>query len=296
MTTTAEWMLDAVDNHGGDYDPRLYQAHGEAPTVPGPLGALTADDWAQYRRDGYVAVRDVLSPAQIDEAVAGIDALISGSAPDFRGIQWEGGVRERLPQMGLAERRDSVRKLVYYVEHDRRLYDIAHRPDILAFVAQVLGAEPELFADQALLKPAGGGREKPWHQDKAYFDIRPGTPVVGLWIALDDTDVDNGCMHVIPGSHTTGPVVHFNRRDFQICDTDVRRDEVLSVPLHAGGCLVFDGLLHHGTPANRSNRRRWALQLHYAPAEAIWRTKEERAEYKARRLDLFGADGKDVTC
>lgn len=50
----------------------------------------------------------------------------------------------------------------------------------------------------------GVGREKPWHQDKdiskAFFDIRPGAPVVGLWIALDDTDPENvGAAFQSPG-------------------------------------------------------------------------------------------------
>lgn len=296
MPRTDDWVADQIDAYTGDYDPGLYEARGNADSLPGPLSSLGADAFDRYRADGFIAVADMLSADDVASANAGVDALISGAAPGFRGIQWEAGVRDRLTSMTLDERRMSVRKLIYYVEHDQRLYDIAHRPDVLRFVAQILGSEPELFADQALLKPPGGGREKPWHQDNAYFDVRPGAPVVGLWIALDETDAGNGCMHVIAGSHRTGPLVHFNRRDFQLCDTDVRRDEVLAVPLHPGGCLVFDGLLHHGTPANLSSRRRWALQLHYAPADAIWRSKEVRAEYKARRLDAFGADGKDVTC
>lgn len=298
METSQEWINDKVDGYvaADGYDPTLYAARGCASAVPGPLSALTVADRDRYRREGYLAVTDVISPAVVGSAVDGIDALISGSAPAFRGIQWEAAVRDRLPTMSLDERRASVRKLVYYVEHEPRLFKIAHDPMILNLARDLLGSEPELFADQALLKPPGIGREKPWHQDKAFFDIRPGAPVVGLWIALDATDADNGCMHVIPGSHVVGPIVHFNRRDFQICDSDVRRTEVLSVPLPPGGCLIFDGLLQHGTPMNVSQRRRWALQLHYAPAEAIWRSPEERAEYKNKRLALFGADGKDATC
>lgn len=292
----SDTLIESTDAYHGRYDPGLYKANGTAECFQGPLSALPDAAWTQYHSDGHIAVRDVLTRDEVASANAAIDGLISGSVPDFRGIQWEGGVRDRLSSMTLDERRSSVRKLMYYVEHDQRLHDIAYRPDILELVSRILGGEPELFADQALLKPPGGGREKPWHQDSAYFDVRSGAPVVGLWIALDQTDTENGCMHVIPGSHRTGPVLHFNRRDFQICDTDVRRDEVLAVPLQPGACLIFDGLLHHGTPANLSYRRRWALQFHYAPSEAIWRTKQERAEYRARRLDTFGAEGKDVTC
>jgi len=287
----------SIDGLGGEYDPDLYRAHGEAAVIPGGLGEVPPDTWqTTYRERGFVAVGALLTPGEVEAAHAGIDHLISDGVPGFRGIQWEAGSRSRLAEADLAERRDLVRKLMYYVDHEPRLDAVAHHPTLLATVAEILGDEPALFADQALLKPPGGGREKPWHQDNAYFDLVPGAPVVGVWIALDDTGVDNGCMHVVPGSHRQGPVVHFNRRDFQICDTDVIRDEVVSVPLPAGGALLFDGLLHHGTPANLSTRRRWALQFHYAPAAAIWQSSEERLRYKQERLAVFGADGKDVTC
>ena len=55
----------------------------------------------------------------------------------------------------------------------------------------------------ALLKPPRG-REKPWHQDHAYFNLPLDTPIVGVWIALDEATPENGCMHVIPGSHREG--------------------------------------------------------------------------------------------
>lgn len=280
-----------------DYDPELYQPSGHIDALPGGLDRSPVASWHdRYREQGFVALDALLDPAEVAAAHDGIDHLIAGGVPGFRGIQWEFGSRQRLATADLAERRDLVRKLMYYVDAEPRLNAVAHQPALLAAVAEILGDEPALFADQALLKPPGGGREKPWHQDKAYFDLVPGAPVVGVWIALDDTDVDNGCMHVIAGSHRSGPVVHFNRRDFQICDTDVARTAVQAVPLPAGGALFFDGLLHHGTPANHSRRRRWALQFHYAPRAAIWQSADERARYKQQRLALFGADGKDVTC
>lgn len=287
----------SIDGLGGDYDPALYHAHGNVVVLDGGLTDVPRSTWhSSYRTEGFVAVSALLDRDEVGAARDGIDHLITDGVAGFRGIQWEAGSRARLPEAGLAERRDMVRKLMYYVEHDVRLHAAAHQPALLAAAAEILGDEPELFADQALLKPPGGGREKPWHQDKAYFDLVPGSPVVGVWIALDDTDVDNGCMHLIPGSHRSGPVVHFNRRDFQICDTDVVRDRVMAVPLPAGGALLFDGLLHHGTPANLSTRRRWALQFHYAPRSAIWQSSEERRRYKEERLAVFGADGKDATC
>lgn len=156
-------------------------------------------------------------------------------------------------------------------------------------MARLVGDTPELFQDQALLKPPLIGREKPWHQDNAYFNVPPETAVVGVWIALDEATPENGCMYVIPGSHRAGPVIHFKRRDWQICDTDVAADAAWTVPLEPGGCLIFHGLLHHGTPPSRSPQRRRALQFHYKPAGATQIAAEQR-------LAIFGSEGKDVTC
>jgi len=285
-----------VDSGGGDYDPLLYRADRSTTAGPSPSAA----DWDDWHRDyidhGFRAVRGLFPTAMVDEAMAGIDTLISGAVDGFRGVQWERAARQRAEQADLATRRDLVRKLMYYIDHDARLHAMAHAPHVIELAERILGAPVSVFADQALLKPPGIGREKPWHQDLAYFDLRPGAPVVGLWIALDATDTDNGCMHVVDGSHRRGGVVHFNRRDFQICDTELPGHEVTAVPLQPGDALVFDGLLWHGTPRNDSTRRRWALQFHYARSSDMWQSTEQRRAYKERRLAVFGADGKDVTC
>jgi len=101
--------------------------------------------------------------------------------------------------------------------------------------------------------------------------------------------IENGCMHIIPGTQAAGPVVHFRRRDWQICDTSVELGKIAAVPLRPGGLLFFDGLLHHGTPPSRSARRRRALQFHFIPEGTAKTSPEER-------MAVFGSEGKDVEC
>lgn len=291
------WAEEQVDSSpGGEYDAALYAYSGTATALEGPLDRLGLDVRQRFAEEGYLAVDRAFPPRIVRDAIEGMDALISGQVADFHGIQWEAAARDKLPTMSLAARRDAVRKLIYFVTFDQRLRRLAEDPTLLSLVEALLGEEPVLFADQALLKPPGIGREKPWHQDRAFFDVRPGAPVVGVWIALDPALPENGCMHVVPRSHRDGPMVHFSRRDFQICDTDVRKNAILAVPLQPGGCLVFDSLLHHGTPANNSALRRWALQFHYAPVSAVWKTKDERSTYREQRLATFGSEGKDASC
>jgi phytanoyl-CoA hydroxylase len=135
------------------------------------------------------------------------------------------------------------------------------------------GESVKLFQEMGLLKPPGGGVEKPWHQDTAYFRLSTPLAVIGTWTALDPVDADNGCMHVVPGSHLGGPKPHYHDRDCQLPDNTIPRDEVMAVPLRPGGAMFFSGLIHHGTPPNLSDRRRRALQFHYL-AESGMRTED----------------------
>lgn len=274
--------------NGGEYAEELYRTAQRSDLLP-DLASIGAADVARYHEDGYLAVRSGLASQQVDEALAGLTSLVV--EPRGADLQFESWAADRLHEFDGPTRLDAVRKLMGFVDHEPRLHAIAHDDELLALVARLAGTENLLmFQDMALLKPPGAGREKPWHQDNAFFALEPGSaPIVGVWIALDEATPENGCMHVIPGSHREGPVIHFRRRDWQICDTDVQTWRAVAVPLPPGGMLFFDALLHHGTPTNRSDRRRRALQFHYVSASAI--TVDED-----RRLAIFGSEGKDVTC
>jgi phytanoyl-CoA hydroxylase len=269
------------------HDPALYAHAGLAEGVAA-FDDLDEAAIARYHEQGFLAIGQGFTPAEVGAALDGLTDLLMDAYPGFKGIQYERGARARLASMSLEERQDAVRKLMWFVPVEARLAALAHHPRLLAAVRRILGAEPELFQDMALLKPPHG-REKPWHQDHAYFNFPQGTPVVGVWIALDEATPENGCMRMIPGSHREGPVVHFQRRDWQICDTDIFGREIVAVPLKPGGLLLFDGLCQHGTPYNPTAERRRAVQFHYAPA-GVGRAGD------AERLAVFGSEGKDVEC
>jgi ectoine hydroxylase-related dioxygenase (phytanoyl-CoA dioxygenase family) len=276
------------DAHGpAAYAPELYDYAWLAEPV---LGFDSVGDAAidRYRTDGFLAIAAAFSPPEVAAALAGLTDLVDGNPPDFKGIQYERGARSRLAQMTPEQRQDAVRKLMWFVDVEPRLSALAWHPRLLALVARLLGDRPMLFQDMALLKPPRG-REKPWHQDHAYFRYPLGTPIVGVWIALDEATPENGCMRLLAGSHRAGPVVHFQRRDWQICDTDIPARQAVAAPLQPGGLLLFDGLCQHGTPHNPTSERRRAVQFHYAPASAAKGSEEER-------LAVFGSEGKDVEC
>ncbi len=240
---------------------RLYPRSAVLPVLPDPQ-SLADHHVAEFERQGVLAVAGVFTTEELEAARAGLRHLIAGGCPDFRGLQLEDAAQglDLTPE----ERESYVRKLFDFTPSDGRLKAMAEKPSFLAIVERLVGSEVAISQEMALLKPPRIGREKPWHQDSAYFLFDPPGGVLGTWIALDEATPENGCMHVIPGSHLGGPRPHYHDRDCQLADEDVEVDRGVMVPLAPGGVLFFGGLLHHGTPPNRSPSRRWALQFHYA--------------------------------
>lgn len=288
MTNSEKIIFDP--DTGGEYPEWLYQCAAIATPGVANLDLINAEHVREFHERGYLAIQHAFTPAEVETGIAGLADLIDGKNPAYQGLQFENAARSIMDRLSPDEKQDYIRKLFYYVEYEPRLKALSGHPKLLAVARQLIGDdEITMFQDMALIKPPRIGREKPWHQDMAYFNLPLTTTIVGVWIALDEATVENGCMMVVPGSHKKGAVIHFRRRDWQICDTDIYLDGAVAVPLPPGGCLFFHGLIHHGTPANRSDKRRRAVQFHYKAAGVQFTSQEER-------LAIFGSEGKGATC
>jgi phytanoyl-CoA hydroxylase len=123
------------------------------------------------------------------------------------------------------------------------------------------------------LKPPGL-QGQAWHQDERFIPTRDRS-LVGAWIALDDADLENGCLWVLPGSHRMGYLhptrEHGNREEFDASDEAYSFDDsdAVAVEVHAGDVVFFNGYLLHRSFRNRSNRTRRALVNHYMNAWSL---------------------------
>ena len=269
------------------HDPSLYETTRRADYLD-TLADIDDRQIARFHEQGYLAIQRAFTPNKSNPRARPCGTSSTARA-GFKGIMAEAAKRGHFSKLTGKARRDSVRKIWKFVDHDTRLNDLAHDPNILSVLSRMMDDTPVLFQDMGLIKPPHIGREKPWHQDCAYFNYPVGTTVVGVWIAIDAATEANGCLHIIPGSHREGPIPHFRRRDWQICDTDVAVPRNVTVPLDPGGCLFWHGMTHHGSPTNQSAHRRRALQYHYRPESTIEMTTKER-------LAIFGGDELGVTC
>jgi len=262
---------------------RLYRSDRIHTALPG-VEALDDAAIAAYHRDGFVAIDNVFTPDEVAAGLAGITKLVADGDPKI--ISFEDAVADR--HITGEEREKFVRKCMGFVEHEPRLKALAYHEKFLAIVKKLVGSDVELLQDMALLKPPMVGREKPWHQDSAYFPYGPASLLIGTWTALDAATLENGCMHMIPGSHLEGGKAHYHDRDCQLPDEEVDVARDVAVPLKPGGALFFSSLIHHGTPPNASPDRRRAVQYHYRSVNA---KKLDLGEFEQMFHDSHGVAG-----
>jgi phytanoyl-CoA hydroxylase len=146
---------------------------------------------------------------------------------------------------------------------------------------QVLDAigyrDPILWQTMYIFKQARIGGEVRWHQDASYLISSPPS-VVGFWIALEDSNRDNGCLWVQPGGHRS-PLREVYQVDAatQAGTLSVLnhepwpgQDQSLPVEVTAGSLVIFNDHMPHYSAPNRSGRSRQAFTMHFAEAESKW--------------------------
>ena len=111
-----------------------------------------------------------------------------------------------------------------------------------------------------------------WHQDTGYAELAPDNTLTTL-TALDDCDVENGCLWIVPGSHKQGRInVNYTNEDRKSqveIKLDVDESQARPMEMKAGECLVFHNWMLHKSEGNRSDRDRRVLFLRYADADAV---------------------------
>ncbi len=149
---------------------------------------------------------------------------------------------------------------------------ICHRPEILDAVESIIGPDIIMWASRTFCKPARTGLEIPWHQDRTSGWLMRPLASVAVWIVVDDSTPENGCMRYIPGSHKLGELsfefsprtdlavnVEVDEADF---DVATARDNVLQ----SGQFSIHHSYLVHSSQPNLSGKRRAGFAMRVMPA------------------------------
>jgi ectoine hydroxylase-related dioxygenase (phytanoyl-CoA dioxygenase family) len=157
-----------------------------------------------------------------------------------------------------------------------KLLEWAFDDAILDLVAPIVGPDIALFSTHFICKPKGNGKRVPWHEDSAYWKgkIEP-MQVCTLWLAIDPSLRENGCMMVIPRTHREGQAgfsdydpVDATRNVFSTEITTRHRDDSrrVCIELQPNQCSLHDARIQHGSEPNTSPLRRCGWTLRFCPA------------------------------
>jgi phytanoyl-CoA hydroxylase len=148
------------------------------------------------------------------------------------------------------------------------LQAVACDPRWAPVVMPILGRSVRLYWEQGVAKPPRARTELPWHQDNGYAPTIP-EEYVTCWLALDDADEDNGCIHVLPGSHRNGTLDHHNVAGSPFRAGYDGPEAGLAVPVRKGSVLVFSSLIMHRSGPNVTARPRRSWILQYCVGDAV---------------------------
>ncbi len=140
---------------------------------------------------------------------------------------------------------------------------------VLDLAETFIGPNIGLWSSHFISKEPLVGKATPWHEDSAYwegrFDRLDG--IVTLWLALDKSDKENGCMKVIPetqhNSFSEYEDVDQSENIFHNQIKDVDNSKAVYFELNPNECSFHEGRIIHGAEANKSTRRRAGYTMCY---------------------------------
>ncbi|HVF45550.1 MAG TPA: phytanoyl-CoA dioxygenase family protein [Pyrinomonadaceae bacterium] len=198
----------------------------------------------EIRLAGYTVLSDVLTPAELEEARAGIGRVYQTQIDEIGG-------REHLEAIG------DTYTAMCLLAYDEFFLALATKPRVLAVVEEFLGDYYTLMLQNGIINVPEVGDDQTagyWHRDLGYQHFTSSRPLgVTALYCIDDFSAETGGTRVLPCSH---------RAESFPSEEYVRRHE-LGVAAPAGSAIVFDSMLYHRGGHNRSGRVRRGINNIY---------------------------------
>jgi hypothetical protein len=255
-----------------DFCVRYGQAVTVSPTPTDDLAVeLTPDQVAEFHEQGFTHVERLTTDAELEWLRERFAEVFDPANENVLG-----GYFDASRPLGSTAERSGPPVLPQSIRPELRrpelLGTIAHR-NAMRIAAQLLDRPLDGLESWTHMidKPPRTGHETPWHQDEAFWELDLGYHACAIWLALDDVDVDNGCMTFLPGSHRGGVVPHRHLDDDPMVSVllidDLDTSRAVPVPLRAGGATFHTQTTMHHTGPNRTDRRRraYAIEVQVPP-------------------------------
>jgi phytanoyl-CoA hydroxylase len=248
---------------------------------------VTVEEYAGYGKDGFLIVRGLLPKEDVSRLQAWMSDIYEGRV----NLDHLSPVFDWMTDRQKADRLASARLHMPHWHSDTAEWGLLH-PRVLDVLEALIG--PDVSALQSMLffnPPKKGGQG--WHQDSYYIQTQPDS-LIGVWMAVDRADEENGCLWVAPGSHrepiyppvSRAGYVHADDRHIQglfhashashmddsinkLSEIAAKYGEAVPVPLEPGDVLFFHShLLHRSYRNGAEDRFRRSYVCHYCNARS----------------------------
>jgi ectoine hydroxylase-related dioxygenase (phytanoyl-CoA dioxygenase family) len=227
--------------------------------------ALSNDEQTRYNEDGFLILPGILDGAIRAPYMAVFNELVERA----KRMEKPEGAFSLAPDAEGRPIAGRLHKVQGVCVEDARILGLAAEPAILDRVETLIGPNIDMFGSKFFPMMTAGATSTGWHQDNHYFGTNT-SRVVSCAIYLEETDRDNGCLMVLPGSHKTGELVRHESGGGVYAHgqwADVDETKAIDVVCPPGTVVLFSANLLHGARANVSGRSSFRTAWHYIPGD-----------------------------
>jgi len=218
-------------------------------------GHFTAEEIAQYTRDGFIFVRGMYSEAEITQAKSWI-ANLAGRTPELgeQMVYFEDSLLEEGTRV--------LTRIERFAGYHPQLTDLVLGEEMVRRASDLLGEQAVLFKEKVNFKEPGGGGFTP-HQDVQAGWKTYGSRYLSVLVTIDESTEDNGCLEIAAGHHKKGLI----GQEWKPLEGEVLDNiDFVRHPTKPGDVAFFDGYTPHQSQPNLSDRTRWNMYLTFNPA------------------------------
>ncbi|MCJ8332024.1 MAG: phytanoyl-CoA dioxygenase family protein [Lentisphaeria bacterium] len=224
---------------------------------------LSADELERFKRDGCLIFDGLLKGETLKRYKSILDEMVDYSKS--LDVSTEGYCLQ--PDKDGKDIPGRLFKVQGCCVLEPRLLEIANDPDICSRARDLIGSDMHIFGTKFFPMLPKGGTSTSFHTDNYYFET-DSDKVLSCGIYYEDTSLENACLSVLKGSHTSGDEFKHvsGKGEYSHGDwLDVDEDKVFNIECPAGTVVLFSANLVHGAGQNNSNRTRYSTAWHYIP-------------------------------
>jgi len=222
---------------------------------------ITKEQINQYEKDGFVILRNIISPDMIKKIQDECDRFIKekDAEMDRKGVLVD-GISHKGSRYFIAMRN----------KDSQPMQELIYGKELEEITSRILGENVYLFLEQFVVKAAEKGMKFAWHQDSGYLAF-PHKPYLSCWMPLDDVNEENGTVYLLPYD-AAGTKVRIDH----ITDSETNdeigyfgNDPGIPAVLNKGDVALFSSVCFHRSGTNHTNKSRRVLLMQYSPEPIV---------------------------